>query len=96
MKFWRAAAIVILACVLAPLCASAQVRRPCDVVKAEITKKIEANKVSSYWLETVDKGKQKDGAVVGSCDGGTRLIVYHKGAAPEQSASKKSAEPKAE
>lgn len=92
MKFWKAAAIVVLA----SLCASAQVRRPCDEVKAEITKKIEANKVSSYWLEIVDKGKQKDGAVVGSCDGGTKVIVYHRGAAPEQSASKESATPKAE
>lgn len=92
MKWYRAVAIVVLA----PVCVSAEVRRPCETVKAEITKKIEANKVSSYWLEIVDKGKQKDGAVVGSCDGGTRLIVYHRGAAPEQSASKKSTEPKAE
>jgi len=92
MKWYKAVAIVVLA----PLCVSAEVRRPCETVKAEITKKIEANKASSYWLEIVDKGKQKNGAVVGSCDGGTKVIVYHRGAAPEQSAAKESAKPKAE
>ena len=92
MKWFRTAAIVVLT----PVCVSAEVRRPCETVKAEIMRKIEANKVSSYWLEIVDKGKQKEGAVVGSCDGGTRVIVYHRGTAPEQAASKKSTEPKAE
>jgi hypothetical protein len=91
MKYIAAAIVV-----LASLCASAEVRKSCEELKAEITKKIEANKVSSYWLEIVDKGKQKDGAVVGSCDGGTKVIVYHRGAPPEQPDSKAPAQTKPE
>jgi len=92
MKSYKAAAIVVLA----PLCLSAEVRKPCEALKAEITKKIEVNKASSYWLEIVDKDKQKDGAIVGRCDGDTKVIVYHRGAPPEQSPSKTPAKPKAE
>ena len=92
MKLYKAAAIVVLA----PLCVSAEVRKSCEELKAEITKKIEANKASSYWLEIVDKDKQKDGAVVGRCDGDTKLIVYHRGTPPEQSAPKAPAKSKPE
>jgi hypothetical protein len=92
MKPYKAAAIVVLA----PLFVSAEVRKPCEALKAEITKKIEANKASAYWLEIVDKDKQKDGAVVGRCEGDTKVIVYHRGAPPEQSPSKTPAKPQAE
>lgn len=92
MKFYKAAAIIALA----PLSAEAQVRTSCEALKAEITKKIEANKASSYWLEVVEKGKQKDGAVVGRCDGDTKLIVYHRGAPPDEAATKTPTKPKAE
>ena len=96
MKLHKAAAIVIIIIVLAPLSAWAEVRTSCEALKAEITKKIDANKVSSYWLEVVEKGKQKDGAVVGRCDGDTKMIVYHRGAPPDESATKTPAKPKAE
>jgi len=84
MKPYFALAIVVLA----PLGASAEVRKSCEELKAEITKKIEANKVSTYWLEIVERDKQKDGAVVGGCDGGTKVVVYHRGDAPQQPAQK--------
>ena len=96
MKLHKAAAIVIIIITSVSLSAGAEVRTSCETLKAEITKKIEANKVSSYWLEVVEKGKQKDGAVVGRCDGDTKLIVYHRGAPPDESATKPPAKPKTE
>jgi Protein of unknown function (DUF1161) len=77
--------IALAVVVFAPLSASAEARKPCQELKAEITKKIEANKVSAYWLEIVETDKHKDGAVVGSCDGGTKVVVYHHGEPPKQS-----------
>jgi hypothetical protein len=38
-------------------------------------------------LDVVDKGKEGDGKVVGGCDGGTKSIVYSRGAASEAKAS---------
>jgi len=51
-------------------------RKPCEDLKAEITQKLEAKGVKSYSLEIVEKGKEGEGKVVGSCDGGTKSIVY--------------------
>jgi hypothetical protein len=56
--------------------------KPCDELKAEIAKKIEANGVKSYTLDIVDKDKEAEGKVVGSCDGGIKKIVYNRGSAP--------------
>jgi len=58
--------------------ASSQAAKPCEELKAEITKKIAANSVKTYSLEIVAKDKQVDGAVVGFCDGSTKKIVYHR------------------
>jgi len=75
MKFWIAA--LILLCV--PQCASAQtVRKPCEDLKAEIQKKLEAKGVTNYMLTIAEKGKELEGKIVGSCDGGTKSIVYEK------------------
>ena len=56
--------------------ADSHVRKPCEELKAEIAAKIEANKVPKYTLEIVDNDKVGSGTVVGSCDGGTKKIVY--------------------
>jgi len=58
-------------------------RKPCEDLKAEITTKLEAKGVKSYSLEIVDKGKEGEGKVVGSCDGGTKSIVYSRTAKSE-------------
>jgi len=50
-------------------------RKSCDELKGEIDAKIKAKGVTSYTLEVVT-GEVKDGKVVGSCDGGTKKIVY--------------------
>ncbi|MBD8481497.1 DUF1161 domain-containing protein [Pseudomonas coleopterorum] len=53
--------------------------RPCEDLKAEIEAKIQAQGVTSYTLEIVDNLDAKDpNMVVGSCDNGTRKIVYQK------------------
>jgi hypothetical protein len=50
--------------------------KPCDELKVEIAAKIEANGVKEYTLEIVDKDYSGDGKVVGTCDGGTKKIIY--------------------
>jgi len=50
--------------------------KSCDDVKADIDAKIKAKGVASYTLEAVDKGSAADAKVVGTCDGGSKDIVY--------------------
>ncbi|ERO62388.1 hypothetical protein P308_00225 [Pseudomonas piscis] len=53
--------------------------KPCEELKGEIAAKIDANGVPHYSLEVVDKGAAADGKVVGSCEAGTKEIVYKRG-----------------
>lgn len=53
--------------------------KPCEELKAEIDAKLQAKGASSYTLEVVDKGSVTDKKVVGSCEGGTKEIVYQRG-----------------
>jgi superfamily I DNA and RNA helicase len=72
-------AVVSLLLIASP--ALAQVKT-CEELKAEIDAKIKANGVPAYTLEIVpneDAEKDKDAKVVGSCDGGTKKIVYKRG-----------------
>jgi len=86
MKMWTVAAALLFlsASGLAQTAPTAPVRKPCEDLKAEITKKLEAKGVVNYTLDVVDKGKEGDGKVVGSCDGGTKSIVYTRGAAASE------------
>ena len=53
--------------------------KPCEELKQEIEVKIQANNVPSYTLEIVPNDEAKDpGMVVGSCDGGTKKIIYQR------------------
>lgn len=66
--------------------------KPCEDLKAEIAKKVEANGVKTYSLEVVAKDKDDvQGKVVGTCEGGTKKIVYSKTAAPVQAATQAAA-----
>ena len=58
--------------------ASAQgMRKPCDELKSEIEAKIKKNGVESFSLDVVDSAAEvKDAKVVGTCDGGSKKIVY--------------------
>jgi len=68
----------LLLTILAVASTQAFASKPCEELKGEIAKKIEAKGVKAYSLEilaTSEVGNQK---VVGSCDGGTKKIVYSK------------------
>ena len=88
MKKCALAAVVLFACTFGfaqPEQAAPTARKPCEDLKAEIAKKLDAKGVVGYTLDAVDKGKESsDAKVVGSCDGGTKSIVYTRGAAPTQ------------
>ncbi len=89
MNLRMAVAVLLFSCAYAT--AQEPARKPCEDLKAEITKKLEAKGVTSYSLDIVDKGKESDGKVVGSCDGGTKSIVYKRTTEPSQP---ESSEPK--
>ena len=82
MKTWTVAAALLLVatCGVSQTAQTAPtaptVRKPCEDLKAEIAKKLDAKGVVGYTLDAVDKGKEGEGKIVGSCDGGTKSIVY--------------------
>ena len=61
--------------------APAQTAKPCEELKDEITKKLDAKGVKGYTLEIVAKDKDAEGKVVGTCDGDTKKIIYTKASA---------------
>lgn len=85
------AAIGVLSFV--PVCAHAQAARPCEELKTEIAAKLDAKGVKSYTLEMVDKDKDAEGKVVGTCEGGTKKIVYKRGAAPAETPATEASKP---
>jgi hypothetical protein len=64
----------------APAGTAASARKPCDELKDEISKKLDAKGVTGYTLDAVANGDVKtDDKVIGSCDGGTKKITYKRG-----------------
>ena len=53
--------------------------KPYEELKAEIDAKLKAKGVAAYSLEVVDKGSAGDKQVVGSCEAGSKEIVYQRG-----------------
>ena len=74
--------LAVCAILLLTASAFAAAPKPCEELKSEIAAKLEAKNVKSYSLEIVDKDKAAEGTVVGSCEAGTKKIVYRKKAAP--------------
>jgi hypothetical protein len=70
---------LIAAIALMLIATPALAKKSCDELKAEIEAKIKANGVQTFSLEVVGKDEEKDGKVVGTCDGGTKKIVYTRG-----------------
>jgi Ni/Co efflux regulator RcnB len=53
--------------------------KSCEQLKAEIEAKIQARNVTSYTLEIVSRKDVHDqNMVVGTCEGGTRKIIYQR------------------
>jgi hypothetical protein len=67
---------VLLFAAIVFVSAPAFAAKPCEELKAEIEKKLEAKGVKDYSLEVVENADVADQKVVGSCDGGTKKIVY--------------------
>jgi len=72
---------LIVAAVLLLITSPAFAKKACEELKAEIDAKIQAHGVKAYSLAIVpnEQVKEKEGKVVGSCDGGTKKIVYQRG-----------------
>jgi hypothetical protein len=70
-------ALTLMACALTTSALAAP--KPCEELKAEIEAKIQAQNVSSYTLEIVSNEEVHDqNMVVGSCENGTKKIIYQK------------------
>jgi hypothetical protein len=71
-------AIVVLG--MAGVASAQGVRKPCDELKGEIEAKIKKNGIEKFSLDVVDTSAEAgEGKVVGTCDGGTKKIVYKRG-----------------
>ena len=85
------AAIGVLSFVSVP--AHAQAAKPCEELKDEITKKLDAKGVKGYTLEIVAKDKDAEGKIVGTCDGDTKKIIYSRALAPAAPPAKEPPKP---
>jgi hypothetical protein len=70
----------IVALALTLLCGSlaAEAAKPCEELKSEIAAKLDAKGVKGYTLDVVTSDQVADKKVVGSCEGGTKKIVYQR------------------
>jgi len=84
MKMWLTLAAVLLV----PAGSYAQAAKPCDELKSEIATKLDAKGVKGYSLEIVAKDQDSEGKTVGTCEGGTKKIVYSRTAAAAQTPAK--------
>jgi Protein of unknown function (DUF1161) len=71
-----AAAVVVGMALSGPALAQ---RKDCGELKGEIEAKIKKNGVDKFSLDVVEGDKQGEGKVVGTCEGGTKKIVYKRG-----------------
>jgi hypothetical protein len=88
------ALLTIAAVLVLPACSYAQGPKACEDLKSEIAAKLDAKGVKSYSLDIVAKDAEvTDGKVVGTCEGGTKKIVYKKTTTPPPAADKDAAKP---
>ncbi len=73
--------------------AHAQTAKPCEELKDEISKKLDAKGAKGYTLEIVAKDKDAEGKIVGTCDGDTKKIIYTKTPAPAATPAKEPPKP---
>lgn len=71
---------MLLALALCSMAGAAQAGKGCDDLKAKIDAKIQAKGVRGYSLDIVGVADVGSAKVVGQCDGGTKRIVYARGA----------------
>jgi Protein of unknown function (DUF1161) len=71
-----AAAVVVGLAVSGPALAQ---KKDCGELKGEIEAKIKKNGVDKFTLDVLEADAQSDGKVVGTCEGGSKKIVYKRG-----------------
>jgi hypothetical protein len=54
-------------------------KKDCGELKGEIEAKIKKNGVDKFTLDVLEADQQSDGKVVGTCEGGSKKIVYKRG-----------------
>ena len=54
-------------------------KKDCGELKGEIEAKIKKNGVDKFTLDVLEAAQQSDGKVVGTCEGGSKKIVYKRG-----------------
>ena len=70
--------VFALSCALLLAASPAFAAKSCDELKTEIAAKLDAKSVTGYTLEIVANDQVGERKVVGSCEGGTKKIVYTK------------------
>lgn len=78
MEFIMKKVLLALSCTL--VVSTAVYADNCEAVKEQIAEKIKANGVAAFTLDAVEKGTVTDKKIVGVCGGGTKDIVYQRGA----------------
>ena len=81
-------AVTLVAMSMLPLTAFAE-KKSCEELKTEIAAKLDAKGVKGYSLDIVAKDADAgDGKVVGTCEAGSKKIIYKKGAAAAETPAK--------
>ena len=70
---------IALASVLLASSLTAMAAKPCEELKSEIATKLDEKGVKNYTLDIVPADQVGDQKVVGSCEGGTKKVVYKRG-----------------
>ena len=70
------------------IASSASLAANCDAIRSQIEAKIKASGVTNFTLSTVEADARTTGRVVGSCDFGSKKIVYAAPGAPASGAAK--------
>jgi len=70
--------IILLGAALVFMSGHAFAMKPCEELKAEIAAGLDAKGVKNYTLTIVANEEAGDKTVVGTCDGGTKKIVYER------------------
>jgi len=78
-------------CCLCRLAVTRQGAKACEELKTEIAAKLDAKGVKGYTLDIVAKDADAgDAKVVGTCEGGTKKILYKRGEAARRRARRRS------
>jgi hypothetical protein len=75
-----------------PVLSHGQGAKACEDLKSEIAAKLDAKGVKGYALDVVSKDQDAEGKVVGTCEGGSKKIIYRKSGAAAKAPAKDSSQ----